>query len=437
MDITLTQKQKDAYDAIVSRKNVFITGCGGTGKSLIIEMFKRNFSHKRKIGITSTTGISALLIGGKTLHSFLGIGLGNDSVKNIVESVFQKPWLKKRYVELETLIIDEVSMLSPSLFEKIEEVIRIVRSPPKNLLRKTTVVEEFDKKGEPVVNHFGGLQVVLVGDFLQLPVVKETNFCFSSPLWDKCIEKSVYLEEIIRQQDPIFQNVLNEIRYGNITEEVKKLLESRHNAVLKNDFGIIPTKICSTNYEVDLINVKELKKLNEPFIEYDMEIFSFKSKDRVQNIEKAKKNCTAPFTLNLCKNAQVMLLSNLDLDNGLANGSRGIVVDFLNDLPIVRFLNGIERIIDFHKWEFYEGEDLMMKVEQIPLKIAYAITVHKSQGSTLDYAEVDLANIFEYGQMYVALSRVKNSEGLTIKNIDFSGIKAHPSAIEFYLKLKN
>jgi ATP-dependent DNA helicase PIF1 len=143
----------------------------------------------------------------------------------------------------------------------------------------------------------------------------------------------------------------------------------------------------------------------------------------------------APETLQLCIGAQVMLLKNLDIPNGLANGSRGIVLGFVSDMPKVRFLNGEERIIDYNIWEVEENGKEILRAKQVPLKVAYAISIHKSQGCSLDYAEIDLSNIFEYGQAYVALSRVKSLEGLSIIDIDYDYINAHPTATEYYENL--
>ena len=158
-------------------------------------------------------------------------------------------------------------------------------------------------------------------------------------------------------------------------------------------------------------------------------------KNRDYVLEKYKKNCNAPEVLNLCVGAQVMLLYNMDLLDGLVNGSRGVVTSFIGDVPIVKFLNGRELVIDHHIWEVSENDEKIMRMVQIPLKLAYALTIHRSQGCSLDCAEIDLSNTFDYGQSYVALSRVKNLSGLTILGIDFDKIKAHPKAIEFYKKL--
>lgn len=425
----LNYKQKEALCSMIEGKNIFLTGKPGTGKSYVISIFKELFKNLKNIGLTSTTGISAILIGGSTLHSFLKIGLGQGSAEYLAEKILKNQKAKTKWLNLDTLIIDEVSMLSPELFEKLEEVARIVRRKnPKSLLTSTG-----DEKP------FGGIQLILSGDFLQLPVVGSDMFCFETKAWDKCIEKIVYLTDIIRQTDKDFIEVLDDARYGKVTKKLIKMLSSRIGVTLENEYGIKPTRVFTTNGDVDYLNEKELDNLaeTEDFYQYDMKInFRTDIKDREYILEKWRKSSPVPETLQLCKGAQVMLLVNLDTENGLANGSRGIVVGFCDSIPIVKFLNGVETLIDIYTWEVEEDGKKQITITQVPLKLAWATTVHKIQGSTLDYAELDLGNIFAYGQASVALSRVRTLEGLSISKINFDGIKAHPKALEFYRKLE-
>lgn len=430
----LNKKQKEAFQAIVQGKNIFLTGGSGTGKSTLVHLFKKTYDKNKTIAITSTTGISALLVGGTTIHSYAGIGLGNGIAEDLAEVIMKKHYLRKRWNDLDTLIIDEVSMLSPELLDKLDYIAKTVRRGPVSL--------KHPKSDLP----FGGIQLILTGDFLQLPVVGSDDFCFESNSWPEIIDKVYYLTEIIRQPDPEFQDILNELRFGKVSKKGRKLLKSRIGVELYNDLGILPTRIHTTNYAVDTINENELDKLategaksggSTDFFEYEMEIYFHEFvQNREQALERTKKNCLAPAKLQLCLKAQVMLLYNLDLPEGLANGSRGVVIGFMNDLPIVRFLNGVERIIDYHTWTTEEGKKKQVSITQLPLKLAWCVTVHKSQGATLDYASIDLSNVFEYGQAYVALSRVKNKEGLSIIDVDFEKIRAHPKAVDFYRKLE-
>lgn len=366
-EVKFLPAQQQAFEAIIAGKNVFLTGPSGTGKSMVIHMFKNFCGRQKNIGITSTTGISSLLIGGTTIHSYLGIGLGNGSVEDIVHKITKNQRAKQRWMSLDILCIDEISMLSPELFDKLEEVARIIR-------RKM-----FDmSKPEPV---FGGIQLILTGDFLQLPVVGSDNFCFEANSWDACVDVTVHLTEIVRQEDVEFCNVLNDLRFGKVTNRAKKLINSRIGIELTNDLGIRPTRIHTTNLAVDEINEKELDKLAAEgleFYEFSMEVYFHEFvKNREQSLEKYRRSCLAPDLLQLCKGAQVMLLYNMDLECGLANGSRGVVIDFLEDKPIVKFLNGEERVIDFHTWDIEEGRKKIVSITQIPLKLAYAITAHK------------------------------------------------------------
>ena len=414
-NINLSKKQNDAYSLMAKGENVFLTGSAGTGKTACIKMFIKIYKQNKIMGVTSTKGISALLFGGATLHSYLGIGLGACSVESMYKKLCSRPHLRNRWRDMEVLIIDEISMLSPMLFDKLEALARRVR-----------------RNEEP----FGGIQLILSGDFLQLPCVNSDNFCFESDSWSKCVTNIIYLTEIMRQRDVEWQECLNNVRVGLLPKKTRKLLKSRVNQELSNEYGIKPTKLFSTNYSVDYVNNKELDALavnDLDFYEYSMEIRlhpGVKNRDYV--IEKYKKSCNAPDNLQLCVGAQVMLLWNYDTEGGLVNGSRGVVSSFVGDIPMVKFLNGRELLIDYHIWETEENGQKILSVIQIPLKLAYALTIHKSQGCSLDYAEIDLSNTFAPGQAYVALSRVKNLTGLNIIEIDFDKIRADEKAVDFY-----
>jgi len=417
-NLRLKPKQNEAYNLMVEGKSIFLTGPGGTGKSMTIKLFVKMYLPSKKIAVTSTTGTSALLINGTTLHSYLGIGLGNGSVSSMSTKILKKVYLKNRWTKLDVLIIDEISMMSPELFDKLEEMARVIR-----------------RNSKP----FGGIQLILSGDFCQLPCIDSTDFCCNANSWDKCVDNVICLEEIVRQSDPVFQNCLNHIRLGQLPADVVETLESRVGVDIVNEFGIIPTKLFPLNWSVDHFNEEALDNLSTEdteFFEYNMEIKVYEYvKDKQAALAKFNKYNTVPETLQLCIGAQVMLLYNLDLEAKLANGSRGVVIGFSNELPVVRFLNGVEKVIDYHIWELEEMDVKTMRIIQVPLKLAYAISIHKCQGCSLDCVEVDLTDVFEYGQAYTALSRVKNLNGLSIIGYDVNKIRANPKAIDFYLKI--
>lgn len=417
-NMPMKKKQEVAYNHMKNGKSVFVTGPGGTGKTAIIKHFVKMYKNIINIGVTSTTGTSAILFGGVTLHSFTGIGLGTESVDKIVKKILNKHHLRKRWNELQVLVVDEISMMSPDLFDKLENIAREVR---------------FDNRP------FGGIQLVLSGDFCQLPCVDSEKFCYEAEKWEMCVQETVYLDEIIRQKENKFQTCLNNIRLGHITSDVINTLESRIGKNLTNESGIKPTKLYPLNCDVDRINEFELDNLGREgaeFYEYEMDITIHGSNKNKQFLEdKYRRYCTAPVTLQLCIGAQVMLLWNLDQNCKLVNGSRGVVIGFIDDNPVVRFLNGEERIIEAKTWDVKELDECILSATQIPLKLAYALSIHKSQGCSLDYAEIDLSEIFEYGQAYVALSRVKSLEGLSIISFDPRLIVAHPHAVDYYEKI--
>lgn len=423
----LNKLQLEAIDCLNNNMNVLITGPAGSGKSKVIEDFykstKKNIKYYQKGSIvkTSTTGSSALLIGGYTLHSYLGLGLGKSDVKTMVSNIRKNKTIRERWVNLKTLIIDEVSMLSAELFDKLEEIAKIIRK-----------------------NHFhvfGGIQVVLVGDFCQLPIIGSTKFCFESEKWDEVVEKVIYFKEIIRQNDPVYQKCLNEIRMGKCSIESIETLTTRIDAEFENK-EVIPTMLYSKKIDVEKINGENFNKLIDAGSEKKSYKATYKTEGKMtksaiqQYIDKMERSCPAESVLELCIDAQVMIIAN-NSEMGVVNGSRGVIVGFEGDDPLVKLISGREVMVERHTWSMDISDEKIIKKIQYPLKLAYAITIHKSQGMTLDCVETDIGDsIFEYGQVYVVLSRVKSLEGLRLKKFSSKKIKIHPKVKKFYKSLE-
>jgi ATP-dependent DNA helicase PIF1 len=432
----LNEEQKAAFDAVVAGESIFITGPGGTGKSFLLQTLYAHYKGLtgKTMAITALTGCAALLIGpfAKTLHSWAGIGLGRGAAAALAAAIATDTKKRKRWRSTNCLVIDEVSMMTPTLLETLDEVGRIVRKSPLP---------------------FGGLQIVFVGDFYQLPpVVKdiaalspgaaEKTFAFESPVWAKTVQRTVQLTQIVRQKDPVFQMILNEARVGALSPASYEALEARKTMEWKGQ-EIKPTLLFTKNTDVAAINERQLDKLKG-----DERVFTAKTKASPKipaqivewAVEKLDKDAPYEIELSLKVGAQVMLLTNQDPEAGLVNGSRGVVTGFSVDgLPLVKFLHGppFPARVEWAAWssDADREEDRVVR-EQIPLRLAYALTIHKSQGSSLDSALVDVGpSTFEYGQAYVALSRVRSLEALYIYEIHPRAFRAHPAVTAFYAGL--
>lgn len=428
-DDTLTDGQREAIDMYRRGDCFFLSGSGGTGKSYLIHHIIREANRGgRKIAVTAMTGCAAVLLncGAKTLHSWAGIGLGGEPVDAYVQKIRSSGILKKRWVQCETLIIDEVSMLTGELLDKLDEIARRVRG----------------------INHpFGSIQLILVGDFFQLPPISKVSirkyYAFESNFWQEAVKQRVILTVIHRQTDPIFVDILNSVRFGSINPDQIAVLETRRVKSVEDITGEIkPTQLYTMNIDVDNINTYELDRLEGPVIRSVAStsigpIVSHLPEHSI-NTAIAVMDKSMPYTvvLQMKVGAQVMLVTNLDFTRGLVNGSRGIIVAFTpkTSIPIVKFRNGIEMMIDRQEWASEEYPDLIRR--QYPLRLAWASTIHKMQGQSLDCVAIDCgSSVFEYGQTYVALSRVRSLEGLWLIDFDPTKIKAHPKITEFYEKL--
>jgi ATP-dependent DNA helicase PIF1 len=428
----LNLEQQKAYEAILEGRSIFLTGSGGTGKSYLISQVHTIFhAGIRALALTALTGCASLLLHprARTLHSWAGIGLGDAPAHVLVETVRVNRRAAARWRATDALVIDEVSMLTPELFEKLDAVGRAIRRCERP---------------------FGGLQLVFVGDFYQLPpVCREgtTKFVFESPLW-KALGLEVHeLTEIVRQKDPVFQTILGEARRGRLSPESIQILQTRI-GLDYSDLQIQPSMVFTRRAQVHDLNRKHFDALTTP--KYTYTAVTLASMKAVGDpgipkaVEKLDKVASYVTELTLAVGAQVMLLIN-DPENSLMNGSRGVVVGFDREadtdtqtdknsldavIPLVKFCGGQVLPIKRHKW----ATELTGIIRtQLPLTLAYAVTIHKTQGSTLDCALIDVGErTFEYGQAYVALSRVKSLEALYIHDFHPGAFKAHPKVKAFY-----
>jgi len=413
----LNEEQESVMKEIEKKHNVFITGPGGTGKSFLIQHIKKVLEGKGKtVAVTSLTGMAALLLGSgaKTIHSWSGIGIGNRSVDDYFNFIRVKhKRAREAWRNTDVLIIDEISMMSDEIFEKLDALAKRIRYCP----------------NKP----FGGIQILCFGDFYQLPPIN-TKFVFESALWNETLQSIVPFETIYRQKDPIFQTMLNEIREGNVSDETDRLLKSRLNLDFSKE-EIQPTKIFTRRDIVDTINKEGLDKIEGEEKMYKIFTKGKASTDSIKNAL-ARMDDSAQYQneLVLKVGAQVMLIANVNQEEGLVNGRLGIVTEMNAISVMVRFKGGYEKKIDTHEWKLEDNEKISRN--QIPLILAYAITTHKCQGSTLDSAYIDIgSSIFEYGQAYVALGRVKSLDSLYLHAYSRKAIRAHPKVMEYYKSL--
>jgi ABC-type cobalamin/Fe3+-siderophores transport system ATPase subunit len=400
--------QKEALDILKMGYNCYITGAAGSGKTHLLNEYINFLKSKGvEVGITASTGIAATHMGGTTIHSWSGIGIRDELTEYDLEDLESKKYIYDRFKETKVLIIDEISMLHHFRLDLVE---RIARHLKRNDLP------------------FGGMQVVLCGDFFQLPPVfrygeKEALFSYHSMSWKKLNLKICYLEEQHRQKDQAFLKVLNDIRGGRMSSESMKHLKDRYNK--EPETKVEPTKLHTHNIDVDKINDTELGKLSGQIFAFNMD-----TKGKKPLVEALKKSCLAPETLRLKIGSRVMFVKN-NFESGYANGSLGKVISCDYSGPKVMLVNG--KVINVEKatWMVEEEGKVKAQIIQYPLRLAWAITVHKSQGMSLDAIEVDLSRSFERGMGYVALSRVRSLAGLKIIGLNDNALEVREDIIEF------
>lgn len=431
------QQNSNLYNIITllnKHENVFLTGFAGTGKSYILRQLKDIYNDR--LVLTSTTGISAVNIGGQTIHSWAGVGCMDESPQEFAETMKNEMFgvtgqARMRIRHCKLLAIDEISMLSAYQLEYLDRVFRTVRE--NNL-------------------PFGGIQVLFIGDFLQLPPVatkadlkifpRRGLFCFESTVWFDLNIKPVILTKIYRQKNYEFSRILCDFRLGDISEKDFNILSRRFfndSKALSDKLHIFPKK-----QQVKDFNAYKLNELNTPLFEYkaydDIPVM-----DDVEDTHSYKRkifyelnnNFQAEYKINLKVGCRVMLLKNLDFNAGLINGSCGTVKELAKSYAIVKFDNGITKKIARVLFELQKDDVIVAKRFQLPLKLAYAITIHKAQGMTFEEIVINCDDAFAPGQIYVGLSRVKSLEGLYITG--FNPKKLYPShkARSFYLKLED
>jgi hypothetical protein len=469
---TLTVEQNAVLDAVREGHSVFFTGSAGTGKSLVLTLLRRQLPAWSTT-FTASTGIAATAIGGATLHSWAGIGAaaltamedmggsGNpDALAALVETVKKRRDAAARWRSTRTLVCDEISMVDAGLFDALDAVGRALRG-----------------NSSP----FGGLQLVLSGDFFQLPPVGSHSsssssaagggggggkrFAFQAAAWPRAISRCILLTKVFRQAEVSFAAMLDEIRWGRVSPATVEVLEGRWNAILDvdddDDDGsarggkaaaqIQATKLATHRADVDSENSERLRRLPG-------ETVTFNAVDTgggggggggggpggggggggggLALLESA---CPAPKQISLKVGAQVILTKTLDQNAGLVNGARGVVLSFAGGAtrsPLVRFVRGLEVVIRPELFTVTIAGTTVACRRQLPLGLAWALSIHKSQGMTLDAVEMSLARVFEYGQAYVALSRVRSLEGLSLmERFRPSFVRAHPDVIAFYERL--
>lgn len=424
-------RQTDALRILNAGANVFLTGAPGAGKTYVLNQFVKQARQRgASVAVTASTGIAATHLNGQTIHSWSGVGVAQVMTDTLLKQI--KTRRGKRIRATDILVIDEISMMHAWLFDMVDQACRAVRRSP-----------------EP----FGGLQVVMSGDLFQLPPVSNTRrdrelvapppelvamreryakagrnpngFVTESLVWPELNPVVCYLTEQHRQDTGQLLDVLTDIRQGTVTDTDRQALDTRIGVEPAGDDVAI--SLYPNNRQADALNDSKLVQINEPEHRFEAE-----SSGQVSLIKRLKSTMLAPEKLSLKVGAAVMALRN-DTNQQYVNGSLGTVVDFVSttegEYPMVDFENGHTVIMQPAAWEMMDGETVLASVKQVPLRCAWAITIHKSQGMTLDRARMDLRRTFAPGMGYVALSRVESMDGLYLDGINERAFLVSPEAV--------
>lgn len=407
--------QAEAMAILESGRSVLLTGAAGTGKTYVLNEFIRRAKKRGlSVAVTATTGLAATHLNGTTIHAWSGIGVSDEFDRRMARD------LGKQRQELirkgDVLIIDEISMLHDFRLDMVDAVLRAVR-------------------GSELP--FGGMQVILCGDFFQLPPVnrregRQGSFVTNSQVWKQNVFNVCYLEKQYRQsEDQLYTDILNGIRAGVLTRSQLQALQDRQHGV--DDPFTTRTRLLTVNVDVDDVNHEHLDRLATEEHEYYMETSGSK-----KYVEQLQRSCLAPEVLRLKKGAHVMCIKNSQ-ERKYVNGSLGVVVGFEQgtEYPIVELTNGRTVVIRQDTWELMDGDKRRAQLSQLPLRLAWAITVHKSQGMTLDGARVDLRNAFVEGMGYVALSRVRGLKHLILDGLNGMALRVSPLAKQIDEELRD
>lgn len=420
--IKWTDEQNKVLVHVRNGQSVFITGSAGTGKTVllkqIIKILKKTYG-KSRVFVTASTGIAACAIGGQTVHSFAGIGIGHGDREMLLDRVLNDRKACVRWNKAQVLVIDEISLVEAVLFDNLEYIAKVVR-------------------GSDEV--WGGIRLVVSGDFFQLPPIFKQHdtlgkeFAFEAECWDSSFDIQVELTKIFRQSEDRLIKLLQGIRRGNSDPEDLQCLEQLC-SVSEPDPSVV--RLYPRIDDVNRVNEERMKALSEEKVIY-------KASDEGEKLWRRQLALgLAPDRLVLCKGARVMLIKNLNVWRRLVNGATGTVTGFTeggtgtiltpdNRLPVVKFDSGPERVIEPEKWYVMEGSSPVACRQQLPLVLAWAISIHKCQGMSLDHIHTDLSRAFGFGMVYVALSRVRSLDGLHLSGFSPSKIKAHPKVLQFY-----
>lgn len=407
--MTLSPEQADALELLRSGENVFLTGGAGSGKSFLIRQFMKELDTK-EMPILASTGAAAVLLGGRTFHSFFGLGIMEGGPDATFQRASNDKRLMSRLRNAEGVIIDEISMI-----------------PGQALM----IAEALAQRARESKLPWGGLRIITVGDFAQLPPVTQTgarDWCFLNPVWEQSGFQNSVLSHNQRVSDNLFLDILSDVRHGLATERVRDFLNEH---VQDHDEDHPGTRLFGRKLYAEKFNQKKLEELAEEEVTIDSIYFGSE-----KHIEILMKSAPVPVKLVLKLGCRVMFLQN-DPQKRWVNGTRGYVTDISADKITIKKDNGREVQADKVSFALQDAEgNVMASVIQFPLTLAYATTIHKSQGATLDDLWCDLSALWEPGHAYVALSRLRSAQGLHLIGWSPRSIIVDPKVLDFYKRLE-